>query len=99
MEFRNVKFEKVGAVGYITLNNPAKRNPINIDTHRELRECFDLCDYDDEIRAVVIRENDISSQKLRIFAYNNKYHNYIAEIITLLLCEKLPISHSFKPSY
>ena len=55
MEFRNVKFEKRDSVGYITLNNPEKRNPINIDTHRELRECFDLCDYDDEIRAVVIR--------------------------------------------
>ena len=50
MEFRNVKFEKRDSVGYITLNNPEKRNPINIDTHRELRECFDLCDYDDEIR-------------------------------------------------
>ena len=46
MEFRNVKFEKRDSVGYITLNNPEKRNPINIDTHRELRECFDLCDYD-----------------------------------------------------
>ena len=76
MEFKNVKFEKKGAVGYITLNNPEKRNPINIDTHQELRECFDLCDYDDEIRAVVIRGaggnfsagGDLNAMKARIDA-------------------------------
>ena len=76
MEFRNVKFEKRDSVGYITLNNPEKRNPINIDTHRELRECFDLCDYDDEIRAVVIRGaggnfsagGDLNAMKARIDA-------------------------------
>ena len=44
MEFQNVKFEKKDGVAWITLNNPAKRNPINIDTHRERRECMDLAD-------------------------------------------------------
>lgn len=76
MEFKNVKFEKINSVGYITLNNPEKRNPINIDTHHELRECFDLCDYDPEIHAVVIRGaggnfsagGDLSAMKARIDA-------------------------------
>lgn len=76
MEFKYVKFEKKDSVGYITLNNPQKRNPINIDTHRELRECFDICDYDDEIRAVVIRGaggnfsagGDLNAMKSRIDA-------------------------------
>lgn len=76
MDFKTVLFEKRGHVGYITLNNPEKRNPINIDTHRELRECFDLCDYDDEIRALVIRGaggnfsagGDIRAMKARIDA-------------------------------
>ena len=76
MEFKNVKFESSGSVGYITLNNPEKRNPINVDTHRELRECFDLCDYDPEIRAVVIRGaggnfsagGDLNAMKARIDA-------------------------------
>ena len=76
MEFKYILFEKKDGVGYITLNNPEKRNPINIDTHRELRECFDLCDYDDEIRAVVIRGaggnfsagGDIKAMKARIDA-------------------------------
>lgn len=76
MDFKNVLFEKRESVGYITLNNPEKRNPINIETHRELRECFDLCDYDPEIRAVVIRGaggyfsagGDIRAMKARIDA-------------------------------
>ena len=76
MEFKNVLFEKRGSIAFITLNNPEKRNPINIDTHRELRECFDMCDYDDEIRAVVIRGaggnfsagGDIRAMKARIDA-------------------------------
>lgn len=76
MVFKHVLFEKKGSVGYLTLNEPEKRNPINIDTHRELRECFDLCDYDAEIRAVVIRGaggnfsagGDIRAMKARIDA-------------------------------
>lgn len=74
MELKNVLFEKKGPVGSILLNNPEKRNPINIDTHRELRECFDLCDYDQEIRTVVIRGaggnfsagGDLNAMKARI---------------------------------
>jgi enoyl-CoA hydratase/carnithine racemase len=76
MEFKAIKFEKINFVGHITLNNPEKRNPINIDTHRELRECFDLCDYDPEIRVVVIRGagdnfsagGDLNAMKARIDA-------------------------------
>lgn len=76
MSFENVLFEKRGNVAYITLNRPEKRNPINIDTHRELRECFDICDYDEDIRAVVIRGaggsfsagGDIGAMKARIDA-------------------------------
>lgn len=76
MDFKTVLFEKREHVGYITLNNPEKRNPINIDVHRELRECFDLCDYGDDIHAVVIRGaggnfsagGDIKAMKARIDA-------------------------------
>lgn len=74
MEFQNILFEKKDNVACITLNRPEKRNPINIDTHLELRECFDLCDYDDDIRAVLIRGaggnfsagGDIGAMKARI---------------------------------
>lgn len=76
MEFKNLLFTRSGHIASIVLNNPEKRNPINIETHRELRECFDLCDYDPEIRAVVIRGaggnfsagGDLRAMKARIDA-------------------------------
>lgn len=76
MEFKNILCRTEGNVGYIILNNPEKRNPINIDTHRELREAFDMYDYDDEIRAIVIRGaggnfsagGDLNAMKQRIDA-------------------------------
>ena len=76
MEYQNILFEVKGGVAYITLNNPEKRNPINIDTGRELEECFNICDYDDDIRMLVIRGaggnfsggGDINVMKKRIDA-------------------------------
>ncbi|MCI8477907.1 MAG: enoyl-CoA hydratase [Oscillospiraceae bacterium] len=76
MEFQYVLMEVKDHVAYITLNNPQKRNPINIDTGRELKECFDRCDYDESIRLVVIRGaggtfsagGDINAMKARIDA-------------------------------
>ena len=76
MEFKNILLEIKDGVAYVTLNNPKKKNPINIDTGRELKECFDLCDYDDAVRLVVIRGaegtfsagGDINAMKARIDA-------------------------------
>lgn len=76
MEFTYVKYEKIGCVAYITLNRPEKRNPINIDACKELKECYDLCDFDEEVRCVVIRGaggyfsagGDINAMKARIDA-------------------------------
>lgn len=76
MEFKNILFEIKDSVAYVTLNNPEKRNPINIDTGRELKECFDVCDYDDTVRLIVIRGaggtfsagGDINAMKARIDA-------------------------------
>lgn len=76
MEFENIKCFKDGSVGHIVLNRPEKRNPISINTHRELRESFDLFDYDPEIRAIVIRGaggnfsagGDLNAMKARIDA-------------------------------
>ena len=76
MEFKSILFEKKDSVGYITLNNPEKRNPLNIDVFRDLRECFDICDFDPEIRAVLITGaggnfsagGDLNAMKARIDA-------------------------------
>lgn len=55
MEFKHILYEVKDHVAYITLNHPEKRNPLNIETQRELHDAYDLCDYDDEVRVVVIR--------------------------------------------
>ena len=60
----------------MTLNKPEKRNPLTIDTFHELHDCADLCDYDTDIRAIVIRGaggcfsagGDIAAMKARIDA-------------------------------
>lgn len=76
MTFAHLIYEVRDNVAYITLNHPEKRNPLNIDTQSELRQAFDLCDYDDAVRVVVIRGadqnfsggGDISVMKARIDA-------------------------------
>lgn len=76
MKFEHIIFEKKDKVAYVTLNHPEKRNPLTIDAFRELRECYDLCDYDPEIRAVVISGaggafsagGDINTMKARLDA-------------------------------
>jgi 2-(1,2-epoxy-1,2-dihydrophenyl)acetyl-CoA isomerase len=76
MDFKHLLFVVEEQVAYITLNHPEKRNPINIETHRELRTCFDVCDDDETIRAVVLRGaggnfsagGDLNAMKARIDA-------------------------------
>ena len=55
MNFEHILFEIRDHVGYITLNNPANRNPVPNPAKAELMQVFDRCDFDDDIRAVVLR--------------------------------------------
>lgn len=76
MEFKHITYQKENGAAYIVLNHPEKRNPISIEVHRELREAFDLCDEDEEVRVVVIRGaggnfsagGDLNAMKTRIDA-------------------------------
>jgi len=55
MDFQHILFEVKDHVGFITLNNPEKRNPVPNPAKEELVRVFDICDFDTDIRAVVIR--------------------------------------------
>ena len=55
MEFKHILYETKDHVAYITLNHPAKRNPLNVETQIELHNAFDLCDYDNNVRVVILR--------------------------------------------
>lgn len=54
-EQEQVLFEQEGPVAYLTLNRPQQRNPVNNDAKLRLMTLFERCDYDESIRAVVIR--------------------------------------------
>ena len=55
MAYEHINFEVKDHVGYITLNNPTKKNPVPNPAKKELIRLFDVCDFDDDIRLVVIR--------------------------------------------
>ena len=74
MEYKHILCEIRAGVAYVTLNNPEKRNPLNIETALELKGCLDVCDYDDAVRMVVLRGaggnfcggGDLTAMKARI---------------------------------
>ena len=55
MNFEHILYEVKDAVAYITLNHPAKRNPLGGTVKSELCKAFELCDADDAVRVVVLR--------------------------------------------
>ena len=55
MDFKHILFRKTDCVAFITLNNPEKKNPVGNEVKRELIQAFDICYYDDNIRAITIR--------------------------------------------
>lgn len=76
MNFQNILYATNKQIATITLNNPKKRNPINIDVYMELKQAFDLADYDNNIRLLVIKGaggyfsagGDLNAMKKRIDA-------------------------------
>lgn len=55
MAFQHILLEIRDQVGYITINHPEIRNPVGNDTKLELIDAFDQVDFDENIRAVVLR--------------------------------------------
>lgn len=55
MSYEFITFDVRDHVGYITLNNPTRKNPVPNPAKKELIRLFDICDFDDDIRAVVLR--------------------------------------------
>ena len=53
--FQHILFEKKNHVAYITLNNPEKKNPVGNEVKTELIQVLNICDYDDEVRAITLR--------------------------------------------
>ena len=52
--FNTILFEKQGAKAYLTLNRPERYNALSAELLHELKDAFQLCADDDEIRVVVL---------------------------------------------
>lgn len=54
MELNNIRFEKQGAVGIVTIDRPKALNALNYDTLQELLFCFTQLKEDQETQVVII---------------------------------------------
>ena len=57
MPSSTIEFDKRGPVAEIRLNRPDKLNAVNAIMHDELNEAMDVCEGDDEVRAIVLSGN------------------------------------------
>ncbi|HNP70957.1 MAG TPA: enoyl-CoA hydratase [Kouleothrix sp.] len=55
--YRHILFEREGAIGYVTMNRPAKRNALSIEHMQELTECFRAIGSARELAVVILRGN------------------------------------------
>ena len=55
MEKSFVDFESAGEIGYVTLNNPEKRNVLSRAALRQLIERFEQAEADGHIKCVILR--------------------------------------------
>jgi enoyl-CoA hydratase len=54
MEYKNIKFEKDGAIAIVTIDRPKVLNALNHETIGELHDCFDNIAADSSILCVVV---------------------------------------------
>jgi len=53
-EYKNVTYETKGRLAYVTINRPDRRNAIDPDTSRELRDAFEAFKADDEVWVAIL---------------------------------------------
>jgi 2-(1,2-epoxy-1,2-dihydrophenyl)acetyl-CoA isomerase len=54
MDYDFILYERIGAVGKITLNRPEQLNAFNTQTGIELLDALEQCEYDQEVRCVIL---------------------------------------------
>ena len=53
--YEHILFEQDGAVAYVTMNRPNRRNALSLDHMRELISCFEEIGADGEASVVILR--------------------------------------------
>ncbi len=53
-DFKNITYETKGRLAYVTINRPERRNAIDPDTSRELRDAFEAFKSDDAVWVAIL---------------------------------------------
>lgn len=56
-EYQHILFDRDGAIAYVTMNRPAKRNALSVDHMQELTACFEAIGAERTIAVVILRGN------------------------------------------
>lgn len=90
-QFQNIEFERSGAVAALYLNRPAKMNPLDWGTVKELLAALDAIEHDPEIEIVVIsgRGSAFSAggdldKYIELYAEPAEFHAFLHDLYTLL---------------
>jgi len=89
-------------IAYIVLNRPEKRNALNAQFVEELKQAITKCDYDSEVRAIVLKSSgeafcagaDLAYlQQLQDFSYDENLSDskYLADLFKLIYSSSKPI--------
>lgn len=54
MEYKNIVFEKIDGIGYVTLNRPKALNALSMEVLSELEDVFRNIEQDDAVKVVII---------------------------------------------
>ena len=54
-EYKNIIFEKIDNVGVVTFNRPKVHNAFNTHMIRELVDCFEKIEVDDDVKVIVLK--------------------------------------------
>jgi len=54
VEYKNIRFEKDGAIGIVTIDRPKALNALNHEAITELHICFDMIKADPAVRCVIV---------------------------------------------
>lgn len=77
------KWEVRGKVGVVTIDEPARKNPLTFDSYAELRDLFRALVYESEIKAIVITGADGN------FCSGGDVHDIIGPLVRMTMPELL----------
>jgi enoyl-CoA hydratase/carnithine racemase len=90
--------EKKDKIGFVTLNRPEQWNTFNVSLARQLNDCLNQMDLDDEIRVIIIKANGKNfSTGIDLNEFSGKTHEEYRKMIKIMDEHNHTISKMKKP--